>query len=256
LPWLHATLRLELARVRERAGDRASAVLEARAAASNLERLDVVLAPADAELLGRLAHERAATRTASFTEQGGFWDVSLAGTSVRLKDTKGLRYLAELLDRPGVEQHALDLVDRVEGVSEDGIDRRALGDAGPALDARARAAYRTRIEQLRAAADDAIERGNLDDAEQSQAEIDRLAAELARAFGLGGRDRTAAAAAERARLNVTRAIRSAIAKVAEGLPDAGAALDRQVRTGLYCAYEPRDDVRWVVQSPLNGPRPI
>ena len=32
--------------------------------------------------------------------------------------------------------------------------------------------------------------------------------------------------------------------------DAGAALDRHVRTGLYCAYTPGgdDEVRWIVQS--------
>ncbi len=73
--------------------------------------------------------------------------------------------------------------------------------------------------------------------------------QLARAFGLGGRDRRRSAA-ERARLNVTRALRAAITKLADALPAAGAVLDRRVRTGLYCVYEPADDdeVRWIVQS--------
>lgn len=256
LPWLHTTLLLELARMHERAGDRAAAELEARAATNALARLDVVLVSADVALLDRLVRERNATRTAVLAEQGGgFWEVTLDATSVRLKDTKGLRYLAALIERPGAEQHALDLVDRVEGVSDEGLDRRELGDAGPVLDVQARAAYRRRIEALRASADDAIERGDLEGAEQAQAEIEALAGELAKAFGLGGRERIAASVAERARLNVTRAIRSAIAKVGEGLPAAGAALASQVRTGIYCAYEPGNgDVRWVVQSPMNGPR--
>ena len=45
---------------------------------------------------------------------------------------------------------------------------------------------------------------------------------------------------------MTRALRAAIARVRDGLPDAGAVLDRQVRTGLYSAYEPAadDPVRW------------
>jgi hypothetical protein len=53
---------------------------------------------------------------------------------------------------------------------------------------------------------------------------------------------------------VTRALRAALARLEEALPEAGAALDRGVRTGLYCAYEPDegDDVRWIVQSPVNG----
>jgi hypothetical protein len=43
----------------------------------------------------------------------------------------------------------------------------------------------------------------------------------------------------------------------EVLPDAGAALDRRVRTGLYCIYEPADDdpIRWIVQSGVNGTAP-
>ena len=122
------------------------------------------------------------------------------------------------------------------------------------LDARARSAYRRRIEQLRSDADEALAAGLLETAEATQAELDQLVAQLASAFGLGGRDRRAASAAERARLNVTRALRAAIARLARGLPGRGAVLDRRVRTGLYCAYEPADgdEVRWIVQSGLNG----
>ena len=77
----------------------------------------------------------------------------------------------------------------------------------------------------------------LERAEAIQDELDQLVAQLAAAFGLGGRDRARRLRpAERARLNVTRAVRAAIAKLAEALPEAGAALDRHVRTGLYCAY--------------------
>lgn len=60
----------------------------------------------------------------------------------------------------------------------------------------------------------------------------------AKAFGLGGRSRRASSASERARLNVTRALRTATAKLSEALPEAGRRLDRRLRTGLYCAYEP------------------
>jgi hypothetical protein len=45
---------------------------------------------------------------------------------------------------------------------------------------------------------------------------------------------------------VTRAIRGATAKIAEVLPEAATVLDRRVRTGLYCAFEPieGDAVHW------------
>ena len=248
LPWPRATVQLELVRVREQAGDPAAAA-EAVAVAGALESFDVVLAPADVALLERLTKGSIVTAipAAVLTHQGKWWTVDFDGTRARMPDSKGLRYVAELVTRPGVERHALDLVDRVEGVDRM-VDRRALGDAGAVLDARARTAYRHRIEQLRAEADDALAAGMLETAEAREAELDQLVRQLAAAFGVGGRDRRASSAAERARLNVTRALRTALARMSEAVPGAGDVLDRRIRTGLYCAYEPApDDLRWIVQ---------
>ena len=97
-------------------------------------------------------------------------------------------------------------------------------------------------------------RDQLDTAEALRSELDQLVAELARAFGIGGRERRAASAAERARLNVTRALRAAIVRLGDAVPDAGDVLDRRIRTGMYCVYDDNgsDAVRWIVQSGLNG----
>ena len=121
------------------------------------------------------------------------------------------------------------------------------------LDGAARRAYRHRIEALRSEIEEAFELGRDDTAETLQDELDRLVGELAAAFGVGGRSRRAASAVELARLNVTRSVRTAIMRITEALPEAGAALDRGVRTGTYCSYAPVDDgVVWIVQSELNG----
>ncbi len=255
LPWLRANIHLDLARLHERAGDRQAASIDAKAATALLTTLDVVIAGDDVALLERLTPPsgiaRSGRRVAALARDGKWWTASCDGSSVRLQESKGLRFLAELVTRPGSERHVLDLVDCVEGVAADGgLDRRALGDAGAVLDSHARAVYRRRIEQLRAEADEALDAGLLDTAEVKQAELDQLVSQLAQAFGLGGRDRRAASAVERSRLNVTRALRAAIGKVAEALPEAGPVLDRRVRTGLYCAYEPddNDEVVWIVQS--------
>jgi len=71
-------------------------------------------------------------------------------------------------------------------------------------------------------------------------------AELARAVGLGGRDRRAASHAERARLNASRAIRTAMAHLAEANPALGRHLSSTVRTGRYCSYtpDPRLPIAW------------
>jgi hypothetical protein len=255
LPWLRATLYVHLARLREQAGDGQAATIDAKAATALLTTLDVVIDGEDVALLERLNPQpgisRSVGRVAVLARDAKWWTASCDGSIVRLQNSKGLRYLAELVARPGVERHVLDLVDSVEGVSADGApDRRTLGDAGSVLDGRARDAYRRRIEQLRAEAGDALEAGLLESAESKQAELDQLVVQLAQAFGLGGRDRRAASVAERSRLNVTRALRSALGKVGDALPQAGPVLDRRVRTGLYCAYEPAEDdeVLWIVQS--------
>jgi hypothetical protein len=259
LPWLRATLQIELARRRWSAGDEALAALDAASAAAIMETLDVVVDPDDRELLryfGARDRRESAPPVAALMRDARWWLVSVGGASVRLPDSKGLRYLAELVASVDVERHALDLVDRIEGVERGGADRRAIGDAGEVLDARARAAYRAKVEALRADIDDALEAEQLERAETLQVELDLLVAQLAGAFGLGGRDRRAVSIAERARLNVTRALRTAIGRIGEALPDAGAALDRSVHTGMYCVYRPRSgDVRWIVQSRVNGEEP-
>jgi hypothetical protein len=83
-------------------------------------------------------------------------------------------------------------------------------------------------------------------AAQAEAEREFLARELARAVGLGGRDRRAGAASERARSAVTRAIRQGLSRIREHNRPLGAHLDGTIRTGTYCAYRPdaRVPVAW------------
>src|SRR5437773_731271 len=45
-----------------------------------------------------------------FRREGNFWTVAWDDVVVRLKDNRGLQYLAQLLARPGQEVHVLDPV--------------------------------------------------------------------------------------------------------------------------------------------------
>jgi len=248
LPLLALRLHLALAGVLE-AQQSAEATIEARAAAACAGELDVVLGTADAALLDRLTSggrsPAGRRQLTTLSRDGAWWTVTDAAAIVRLRDTKGLRYVAALVAHPGVERHCFDLVDLVEGV-EPGVDRRRLGDAGPAMDSAGRATLRREVERLRQAVEDALATGADDRAAALQAELDDVVGELARSFGLGGRPRRASAASERARLNVTRSIRTAVSTVAAALPAAGGALDRRVRTGTYCVYAPvpGDEIVW------------
>ncbi len=61
------------------------------------------------------------------------------------------------------------------------------------------------------------------------------------ATGLRGRPRQLGSESERARINVTRAIRSAIWRIRDRAPAAGAHLDQAIRTGSRCSYAPARD---------------
>ena len=114
----------------------------------------------------------------------------------------------------------------------------AFGDAGAMLDATAKQAYRRRLAEIDDDLDTARAAGDRVREAQADAEREFLIAELSRAVGLGGRDRRAGSASERARAGVTRAIRQAIARIKEHHPDLGQHLERAIRTGTYCSYLP------------------
>lgn len=187
-----------------------------------------------------------------FRREGEYWSVVFDGRGVRLRDAKGMRHLARLLADPGREFHVLDLVRMEEGLSES-VDRAdpelaadGLGDAGEVLDPQAKAAYRQRLAELEEDLGEAEAWNDAERVSRVKEEIEFLTRELAGAVGLAGRDRKAASAAERARLNVSRAIRAAMGRIAENHPALGEHLDVTVNTGIYCSYtpDPRIPITW------------
>jgi tetratricopeptide (TPR) repeat protein len=179
-----------------------------------------------------------------FRREGDYWSVVFEGRTVRLRDLKGLRYLARLLSDPGREFHVLDLVAGESGGpglatrdAEPGLFPGGL-DAGELLDPQAKSAYRRRLAEIDEDIEEALALGNSERAAQADAERDFLVRELARAVGLGGRDRRAGSMSERGRASVTRAIRQAMARIREHDAALGEHLDRAIRTGAYCAYLP------------------
>ncbi|HEX3312066.1 MAG TPA: hypothetical protein VHS32_37975, partial [Streptosporangiaceae bacterium] len=174
------------------------------------------------------------------------WLVGFAGAVTRVPDSLGLRYLDLLVRHPGRELAALDLVrltaaaGPAAAAAEDGLHDASGTGADEVLDQQARAAYRQRLTGLDEELAEAEAWHDTERASRLRAEKDFLVRELAAATGLGGRPRRLNAESERARLNVTRAIRSAIARIRDRAPAAAAHLDRSVRTGTRCSYSPPD----------------
>jgi pimeloyl-ACP methyl ester carboxylesterase len=189
-----------------------------------------------------------------FRKEGEFWTITCWGEVLRLKDVRGLAYIAYLLGHPGEEFHVLSMASMIGG-KQGAADELAepapgeagmqsdltvgrMGDAGEMLDAQAKAAYKRRLAELREEIEEARELNRIELADRLEDEIETLSRELSRAVGLGGRDRRATSAAERARINITRAIKVALERIAEHNPALAALLTSSIRTGTFCSYTP------------------
>jgi hypothetical protein len=187
-----------------------------------------------------------------FRREGDLWTIASRGKQIHLRDMRGLHYLATLLREPGREFAALDLVSSASGSAPVESSRpeaearvvRRLGDAGPVLDAQARSEYRARLVDLEAELTDAERRADLGRRERALEEREALLAEL-EASGRGARP---GSDAERARIAVTKAIKTAFEKIAEAHPELGAHLAGAIRRGSTCVYapDPRDPAEWEV----------
>ena len=138
-------------------------------------------------------------------------------------------------------QSAQHLPRGAEDLERAGIHVGGLGDAGEMLDDQAKAAYRRRLSELHEELEEAKEAGNVTRAEQAEEEIDALTRELSRAVGLGGRNRRAASASERARQSITKSIKAVLERIAQSNAALGDILSRSIKTGTFCSYQPERD---------------
>ena len=185
-----------------------------------------------------------------FRREGDYWTISYHAISFHLKHLRGLDYIVHLLRHPDVEFLALDLMTPAHdpAISTGASPRVAFGDpsvqgspldgAAPLLDSQAREAYKRRVADLREELAEAQAFNDVGQVEKLQEEMDFLAAELTHAVGLRGRTRTTPTAAERARVNVTKNIKTALSKIGEQSPLLEHYLTTNIKTGLFCSYAP------------------
>jgi predicted ATPase/class 3 adenylate cyclase len=172
--------------------------------------------------------------------EGDTWTITYDGRTVRLRDAKGLRYIARLLAEPGREVHVNDLAARGTG----GEAVPASGSGGEVLDASAKADYRQRLAELEAEVAEATEWNDTERVGRAQAEIDALTDQLTGAYGLGGRARTMSDPVERVRKAVTNRIRDSLDRIAAEHKSLGRHLANSVRTGTFCSYTPEGPTAW------------
>ena len=186
-----------------------------------------------------------------FRKEGESWILGFEGKICRLKDLRGIQYLAQLVYQPNTQIHALTLF---SGNPSPPLSPSAVQtamtqlppDANQVLAPHARTAYKQRLEELQADLAEAREFNDLGRMERLQEEIVLLTQELTQTIGLGGQSHKARPPAERARTNVAKAIKVALKRIADTHPALAEHLSQTVRTGTFCVYttDPRFPIHW------------
>jgi hypothetical protein len=208
-------------------------------------------------------HSVSETNQRVFHKIGDFWRIDYDGRTIQLEDSKGLQYLALLLQHPGREWRAMDIQRHfVQPMSApiaqvySKMDRRQLEgehltlsdleDVGEILDSQAEKQYKCRLHELHAELLEAERFNDLDRASRARGEIDFITQQLEAASGFGGRGRRFGSSAERARTSVTKAIARALKRIGMANPALGQHLSKSIRTGLLCSYtpDPQDPICW------------
>ena len=184
---------------------------------------------------------------------GGHWRIGYGGRSIRLPDSKGLRYVAQLVGSPQRRVHVLELMAAMGAAetsdapaAEDGLRVTRGSGMGALLDARARAEYREHLHSLRRDLERAEREGDLACTTRLREEVELIEEELVGAVGLAGRARPSGDPAERARKAVYNRVRSAIKMISGDHPELGVHLQNSIRTGTFCTYVPERDTPWEV----------
>ncbi len=177
-----------------------------------------------------------------YVRDGLGWLLTAGAERARLTDSRGARQLRALLASPRHDISALDLAAGGAGLNA-GLSAAVVT---PVLDEQALVAYRRRLVELNVELQDADAAGDPVRSERAEAERTALMGELRRSTSLGGRSRTISAEAERARINVTRTLRSVLSRIGAQAPHAGAHLEASIRTGVACRYDPAPGgpIRW------------
>jgi hypothetical protein len=159
---------------------------------------------------------------------GTHWAVASGNLRADVPHLVGMEYIKVLVDRPGEDVPALELVGAgvADGARHEVADRRTLE------------IYRRRVRDLDAAIAEADDDADLGRAEQLRLERDALREELSRVLGIGGSQRTFADSSERARTAVNKAVKRALDAIAAAEPELGTHLRKSIVTGRVCRYDP------------------
>ena len=210
------------------------------------------------ELSGAGSNEGAAAgrdvltvRAALLRRESDVWFLRFGTEICRVRDCKGLRYLALLVKHPGKRAHVVEMLASVSAADTSVLNAKgepvaaSKSDLGPLLDARALRELQGRLHQVEEELDEAQHANDLGQQEVLRREQEWLRSEVARVW----RQHKKNPSTERCRQAVSKAIRRALEKLAVVAPQAASHLRASIHCGYVCAYlpDPTNAPEWVVE---------
>jgi hypothetical protein len=186
------------------------------------------------------ASATSATEGCLLRPEGEYWTIVFGGRVSRLRDSVGLRHLAQLLWNPYREFPAVDLM-RALAASGAGRYPRLARPAVPAVDVGAAAACLRKVRDLL----ERLAEGE-DPEDQGQTALGEELELVARDLRQCVRRRGPGMDEERARVAVAKTLRATVARIRHLHEELADHLDASLRRGYACAYrpDPRTAIRW------------
>jgi hypothetical protein len=191
-----------------------------------------------------------------FRKEGDYWTIVYDGKLNRLRHVRGLSLIAYLLSRPAAQIHVMDLASitgpfqnwaqhKDEPEAETGRPSPRGGDVVEIGENGGNAAAKSRVEELRKELIEARTFGDLARVSSIEEQMAFLTRRLVPSIEYGRPDINGERV-QRIRVKVTKAIKSAVQKIAQNQPDLAYRLAGAIKTGTFCSYtpEPTMSVPW------------
>ncbi len=196
-------------------------------------------------------------------KEGDIWTITFQGNASRLRDMKGMNYIATLLQYPDRNFAATELVNLAEYQPRESSKQKQkrtradalelglrettnLGDRGEAADQKTLSQLKGRQAEIHKEKEEANELQNWETREELEDEEEKLHQYIRQTFGLGGKSRRSGSHADKVRINVTRAIKRVLDKIRKQDQALAAYLKSTIKTGYQVSYtpDPNNPVSW------------
>ena len=185
-------------------------------------------------------------RPNSLQMRGNYWEICYENRSAIIDDSRGLRYMALLIQQTGENKGPLLATELVALAKGAGNVLVELASKDPVIDVIAENQITKRLEQIAFERNDACARRDYDRVADLDAEVDEITAEFERLNGRGRKKATFNNDGEKARKAVSKAIADTLAKLGS-LPEMeplAKHLTEAIRKGQWLSYN--GNIEWKI----------